>query len=47
MVCVEGKERAEISPALQTELSKLFADNLLTSLTSAKVPRAVDVVKKL
>jgi len=47
MVCVEGKERAEISHALQTELSKLFADNLLTSLTSAKVPRAVAVVKKL
>lgn len=52
IVCVErnGKEeirKEEITPETQTELSKLFTENLLTALTSAKVPRAVAVVKKL
>ncbi len=52
IVCVEknGKERngkEEITSETQIELSKLFTDNLLTALSSAKVPRAVAVVKKL
>jgi hypothetical protein len=57
IVCVErngqegnGQEengKKEITPETQTELSKLFTENLLTALTSAKVPRAVAVVKKL
>lgn len=57
IVCVEsngkevnGKEengKEEITPETQTELSKLFTDNLRTALTSAKVPHAVAVVKKL
>lgn len=57
IVCVEsnGKEvnrkeeigKEEITSETQIELSKLFTDNLRTALTSAKVPRAVAVVKKL
>ncbi len=57
IVCVErngqkenGKEenrKQEITSETQTELSKLFKENLLTALTSAKVPRAIAVVKKL
>jgi hypothetical protein len=57
IVCVErngqeenGQEEngnKEITPETQTELSKLFTENLLTALTSAKVPLAVAVVKKL
>jgi hypothetical protein len=57
IVCVErngqnenGQQengKQEITPETQTELSKLFTENLLTALTSAKVPRAVAVVKKL
>lgn len=47
MVCVEGNGQEAIQPETQTELSKLFTDNLLTALSSTKVPRAVAVVKKL
>jgi len=52
IVCVEktGQEenrKKEITPETQIELSKLFTENLLTALTSPKVPRAVAVVKKL
>jgi hypothetical protein len=47
IVCVERNSKEEITPETQTELSQLFTDNLLTALSSAKVPRAVAVVKKL
>ncbi len=43
----EENGNKEITPETQTELSKLFTENLLTALTSAKVPLAVAVVKKL
>ncbi|MBP9090682.1 hypothetical protein KBI23_06595 [bacterium] len=47
MVCIERNGQEAIQPETQTELSKLFTDNLLTALSSTKVPRAVAVVKKL
>ncbi len=47
MVCVERNGTEEISPETQGELSQLFKDNLLTALSSTKVPRAIGVVKKL
>lgn len=47
MVSVERNGQDAIQPETQTELSKLFTDNLLTALSSTKVPRAVAVVKKL
>ncbi len=47
IVCVERNSQKEITPETQTELSKLFTDNLLTALSSGKVPHAVAVVKKL
>jgi hypothetical protein len=47
MVCVERNGQEAIQPETQAELSKLFTDNLLTALSSTKVPRAVAVVKKL
>lgn len=47
IVCVERNGKQEITPETQAELSKLFTENLLAALSSAKVPRAVAVVKKL
>ena len=47
IVSVEHNGQEAIEPERQAELSKLLTDNLLTALSSAKVPRAVAVVKKL
>lgn len=56
LVCVERNEKEEkvgegegekIDNEIQEQLSQLFTENLTTALSSAKVSRAVAVVKKL